>query len=119
MRSEPFWPTAAASWLCWLAGCALLWRVREFPLEPLRLIPVVALFFVPSLLVGLYVGRDGAMAGWTHRRLVLTCVLACVSFVPWALMTLPVLPLTIGGLIIPIATLAWRWRELSAPKSVP
>lgn len=114
MRAPPFWPVATLTWAAWLTAVALFWSSFQLPMPPLSLVPVIALFYVPVLNIGIWAGRAGTMGHWSRGRLTLTCVLGLVGFAPWALLTLPLLPLTLGALILSLGTLAWGWSQQRA-----
>ncbi len=119
MRSTAFWPVAFLSSAVWLLAVVLFYLPLTFPIEPLNLVPVVGLFYLPSLLVGIWAGRPGTLSHWSRGRLLTACLLAPLGFLPWALATLPLLPLTVGALLLPLGLLVWGWRHQRGTSPAP
>jgi hypothetical protein len=111
MRSRPFWVVAALTWLTWLAAAAHFWNSYELPMPPSAMVQVVALFYVPLLWLGPWAARTGTLSSWTGGRIVGSSLLGVLAFLPWGVLTLPLLPLTTGALLASIGVLVWGWRH--------
>jgi len=117
MRRPAFWPVAALSWVVWLAAVTLFYSALQLPMPPLDIVLVIGLFYLPALLVGIWAGRPGTLAHWSRGRLVLTCALALVGYLPLGLATFPLLPLTAWSLVLAVALLVWGWHHQRGPGS--
>jgi hypothetical protein len=111
VRPIPFWPVAALSWVTWFASVVLLWGTPERPIPPVSLVVVVALFYLPALLTGIWAGHPLTIRFWSRGRLAATCLLTPIAFSPFALLTFPLLPYTLGALVLPIGILIGAWRH--------
>ena len=111
MRAVPFWVVAALAVVTWVVAAVLFWAGMELPMPPVRIVAVTALFYVPSLVIGIWAGHPSTALRWSRGRLVLTCLLAPVVFLPFALLTFPLVPLTWGAIVLPVAILAWTWHD--------
>jgi len=119
MRTRPFWVVAGLTWLTWLTAAALFWQLYELPMPPLSMVPVVALFYLPLLWLGPWAAHSGTLTAWTGGRVVGSTLLGCLAFLPWAVLTLPLVPLTLGALLAAIGVLVWGWRHqrVSSPSA--
>jgi hypothetical protein len=119
MRRSPFWPVAALSTSTWLVAVVLFYRGLTLPADPVHLVPVIGLFYLPSLLIGICAGHPGTLEQWSRGRLWAACLLGSLGFVPWALLTFPLLPLTFGSILMPIALLVWGWHHQRRSRLAP
>jgi hypothetical protein len=119
MRVMPFWAVVLLAVVTWLAAVILFYGGLELPMPPIRVAAVSTLFYLPSLVVGIWAWHPSTALAWSRARLLLTCVLGPLVFLPFALLTLPLLRFTFGAIVLPVAILvvSRHDKRVNAPGS--
>jgi hypothetical protein len=78
---------------------------------PLDLVPALGLFYLPLFWVGPWAAEAEALGSWSGGRVLGTSLLGLLAYLPWGVLTFPLLPLSLGAPLGCIGVIVWGWRH--------